>query len=844
MLHRLLLVCLAVVAGAVAAEAAEKPPTDLYGDPLPDGAVLRLGTTRLRSSATQLLFTPDGRTLITCEQDRIIKHWNAENGEERQAFVLPGPSWHPEALSRDGSLYAGDDGEGGLGVWEVATGRRLYQIERVSGGGVAFSPDGATLATADDTTQLCLWDARTGKKRPFSSAKYLVSELSFSPDGARLAVFTDTAMACLDVATGRELWRTDKRVIVAAWARDGTTVAGCMAPAFSSKHGYSTRDLRFLNAADGKPASQQPVNAPEVSLAWAPLQYSPDGAVLAWPSKEEIVLWDVKASKVLRKLPLTSSAYNSNLAFAFAPDGKTLTARMGMILHRWDLATGKDLYPDVARRGPNGRIEAVAWSPDGKRIATMSFGTDTRPYVWEAATGKLLRVLPAPEEMEGWSLWLTFARDGKRLFTASSFGKVYCWDVDAGKEVWSKNPLNPINPKKDELQWLAKMRLSADGSRLFLLRMLKNSPCPAELSVWAAATGECKQTLPLPSGDSTDVLSPDGLRRFVRGGAMFDTQTGELRYTLRASNDIGAIIGCEFGAVSPDGALFAAPLSAWEMRGMGSSQKCRGVQVWETATGTRVALLPETDFGTLAISPDGRTVAVVGNDDIRIWDLITCNEVYRRPVGSRLLGEVPVVAFSPDGDRLVVGCSDTTAVVWDLSSARRRAASAGPLTAKDRDALWDDLAGDDATKAYAAIDRLAAHPDDATALLQERLRPAVGFPQDKFKRLLAALDADDFDAREAASRQLAESEELLEATLRAALEGDLTAEQRSRIVGILKAAAGPSADTLRGLRGVRALAWVGTPAAKEVLEKLADGGPDAALTREVRSALTRWKHGT
>ena len=57
------------------------------------------------------------------------------------------------------------------------------------------------------------------------------------------------------------------------------------------------------------------------------------------------------------------------------------------------------------------------------------------------------------------------------------------------------------------------------------------------------------------------------------------------------------------------------------------------------------------------------------------------------------------------------------------------------------------------------------------------------------------------------------------------------------------AAAGPSGDTLRGLRAVRVLAWAGTPTAKAVLEKLADGAPDAALTREARSALARWKCG-
>jgi WD40 repeat protein len=839
MSFRAILVWLAVFA-ATGAYGADKPHTDLYGDPLPDdGAVLRLGTSRCRSSAQLIQFTPDGRTLITCEQCRVIKHWNAENGEERQAFLVPGPFCFPEALSADGSLYAGGDGEGGPGVWEVATGRRLYQLAGVLGGTVAFSPDGATLATAVSSQPLGLWDARTGKKRPVTAATYTARGLFFSPDGASLAVLSDDVLACLDTTTGGELWRTDTPVLQSAWSCNGTTLAVCMTPADPAKDGKSPTVLRFLNAANGKPSDQAQVVAATVSAPQAAPQYSPDGGLLAWRTIEEIVVWDLKTAKVLRKLPLTSGANNGPLPFAFAPDGKTLTVLVGQTLHRWDLATGKDLYPDVTRRCPNGRIEAVAWSPDGKRIATMSWGLASSPCVWDAATGKLLRTLPIPDKEQWYDFFLAFSPDGKRLFSATSLGKVRCWEVETGKEIWSGDPLNA---KEDEYHSLAKMRLSADGSRLFLLRLLQNAcPGPAEYSVWDAATGERKRTTSVASGCSSDVLSPDGLRRYVRGGATFDTQTGALRYTLRANNEIGAVIGREIGAVSPDGALFAAPLSAWEMRGMGSIQKCRGVQVWETATGARIAPLPETDFGTLAFSPDGRTVAVVGNDDIRVWDLITCNEVYRKPVGHRLLGQVPVVAFSPDGSRLVVGCSDTTAVVWDVSSAHHRAASAKPLTAKDRDALWDELAGDDATKAYAAIDRLAASPGDGTALLRERLRPAVGFPRNKFKRLLAALDADNFEDREAAARQLAESVELLEAPLRAALEGNPTAEQRSRIVGILKAATVPSAKALRGLRAVRALAWTGTPAAKEVLEKVADGAPDAALTCEARSALTRWK---
>ncbi len=199
------------------------------------------------------------------------------------------------------------------------------------------------------------------------------------------------------------------------------------------------------------------------------------------------------------------------------------------------------------------------------------------------------------------------------------------------------------------------------------------------------------------------------------------------------------------------------------------------------------------------------------------------------------------VAFSPDGRRLVVGCSDTTALVWDLSSARRRVAPAVPMTVKERDALWDDLADDDAARAYAAVDRLAAHPDDAAALLRERIRPAAGVPADRFKRLLAALDDDDFDVRQAASQRLAEMGEAAEPALRNALvERSLTAEQRSRVERLLASRpAEPSAETLRGLRGVRALAWAGTPEARALLGKWAEGAADAPLTRAARAALGR-----
>ena len=187
-------------------------------------------------------------------------------------------------------------------------------------------------------------------------------------------------------------------------------------------------------------------------------------------------------------------------------------------------------------------------------------------------------------------------------------------------------------------------------------------------------------------------------------------------------------------------------------------------------------------------------------------------------------------------------CTDTTAVVWDLPSIPRRKASGKSLTAKERDALWADLADADAAKAYAAIDR-RARPDDAAALLRDRLRPAVGVSKDRVHRLIAALDDDDFDAREAASRQLADIAERIEPSLRNALGRDnLTPEQRSRIGrASTSVPAAPPTETLRRLRAVRALAWAGSPGRGGRCWKNGGRRRRRSAHPQSRAALARWK---
>ena len=322
-----------------------------------------------------------------------------------------------------------------------------------------------------------------------------------------------------------------------------------------------------------------------------------------------------------------------------------------------------------------------------------------------------------------------------------------------------------------------------------------------------------------------------------------DAPTGQVLTTLGAKHQIGQPGCTAFAAFSPDGALLAAMTQETVPNARFFDAVCRGIQVWETASGKPVREIPAVQFGRIAFSPDGRTTAVAGEDGLGAWDVVTGDEVYRRPVGDGLLRWRPPLAFSPDGRRLAVGCADSTAAVWDVSAAVHRRRRTARFSEADQDALWKDLASDDADRAYATISLLADDPAEAAALLADRLHPAAGVSRDRLDRLLRALDDDDFDKRETASKELAELAGPAETELREAVaSGKLSAEQSSRVAKALASlpAAGP-AETLRGLRAVRALAWAGTADARAVLEKLAGSAIGDRVRREARSALSRWR---
>jgi hypothetical protein len=242
----------------------------------------------------------------------------------------------------------------------------------------------------------------------------------------------------------------------------------------------------------------------------------------------------------------------------------------------------------------------------------------------------------------------------------------------------------------------------------------------------------------------------------------------------------------------------------------------------------------------IACAADGRTLATARIDGtLQLWDLVTGKEL---PFQAAPGVEVQCLAFSPDSRLLASAHRDGTILVWDAASAHsgEEARRGGEPDSRQLNQWWADLAGEDARRAYAAVCGLTAGPSHALRLFRDRLRPTTETPPAKLRPLIAELDSPQFERRETARRQLTAVGEAALPALRAALRSSPSAEQRRRIEQILGALRGPpSPEVLRHLRAVEVLERIGNAEAREVLEKLTKGVPEARLTREAKLTLER-----
>ncbi len=342
-----------------------------------------------------LAFSPDGKTLAVGGPPHKITRRRIPEGTELPAFAGHPGGTYAVAYSPDGKLLAsgGTHPEGTIHLWDNATGKevRRWKASRSAVYALAFAPDGKTLLSGHggNGDSLKLWEVATGRElRSFAGLNVgLVNAVTFTPDGKRAASVGcwQRGVFLWDVATGQEISPVPHHhgeVNSLAFAPDGKLLAT----------GSSDRTVGLWEPQTGRLAGRlQGHSGPVRAVAFAPA-----GKLIASSGEEEksVRLWSPDTRKLIRELAGERFAFH---CLAFSPDGTHIAAGEGVDALRlsggakmpdgavrlWNVATGKE---SRQLHGKGGRVTALAFSPDGRLLATTGID-DKAIHLWDPHTG-------------------------------------------------------------------------------------------------------------------------------------------------------------------------------------------------------------------------------------------------------------------------------------------------------------------------------------------------------------------------------------------------------------------------------------------------------------------------
>ncbi|KAG8780543.1 hypothetical protein FRC12_022873 [Ceratobasidium sp. 428] len=558
------------------------------------------------------------------------------------------------AYSPDGAYLASGSEDNTLRTWDVRSGQPIGQpLSHASCvGPVAYSPDGLYIASGSWGT-VSIWNAKTGQAvgQPLQGhTPGPVNSVVYSPDGTHIASSSESTVCIWDIHTGQPVDQPLR--IYTAGRVSGRSLAYSPNGAYLFSRSRDNNTIQIWNADTGDQVGQLLEGYTE---SVSSIAYSPDGAYIVSGSLDTTIrVWNARTGQVVGQ-PFSHTS--SVISVTYSPNGAYIISLTTSTVDIWDAHTSYAVVQPV--EGHTNWVNSVAYSHDGTYI--ISGSDDNTARIWNSRTGQAVG-----QPLQGHSGFINsvaYSPDDRHIISGSWDSTIRIWDAHTGQLIGQ--PL-----KEGKTGRVYSVAYSPDGA--FIV-----SGCSfGTLRIWNAHTGQAvgqhgPQESSVKSVESV-VYSPDGAY-FASGRGTVDI------WDARTCQPVGQPLeghakSVSSVAYSPDGAYII------------SGSYDNSIRIWDARTGQAVGqpLQGHTSWvNSVAYSPDGAYIVSGSNDKtVRVWDARTGTAI--GPPLEGHTGSVKSVSYSPD-DKHIVSCSDDHTIrIWDSQPCRATSESGSlPCTRVD-----------------------------------------------------------------------------------------------------------------------------------------------------------------
>jgi len=611
-----------------------------------------------------VVFSPDGKTMLTASDDKTAKIWDIESGKLLQSLVGDDFFISSAVYSPDSKTVLIASHGASVKIWDIESGRLIKNLWGHSDAvmSAVFSPNGKTIVTASYDRSAVIWDVASGTLlHRLEGHTNAINGAKFSPDGRIILTSSnDNTARIWEVSSGKLLQSLEghtNEVNLAEFSPDGKTVLT------ASKDGSA----RIWDVISGNQTHLLGDHFGEINSA----VYSPNGKTALTLSYEKANFWDMESGKIILKLEGNREFFS----IVYSPDGKSvLTVSHDKIARVWDSENGNLLFSfkDLSR------ILSAIFSPDGSKVLTTS--QDGSVKIWDLSTGNLhIRIGGHVDEIS----IVDYNPNGKNvLITSKSNNVIEIWDVMVGKH------LNSLTGHSNEVKTSV---FGPDGKTILTASYDKTT------KIWDAENGKLIQSFEhdhlveyaLFNFDGKTVITGNGLE----STKIWDVKSGEklksifwphLGYNVDFSPSRKKIIYSGFSEIAKIWDIESQELLYLEghtkyvncvvfspdEKTVLTGSRDKTAKIWEVSSGKLLHTLNGHNDEVISANygPNSKVLLTVSKDTVKIWDVET-GKFIRNLVGH--FANINTAIFSPDEKHIITTSDDGSFILWNSQTGQQ-----------------------------------------------------------------------------------------------------------------------------------------------------------------------------